>query len=265
MDKKELRQQRKLAALMHYNLVKEEYSDEIEKSITESEVFQVKSIPEDLMETTKIPPKIYQYTSSQDILYNNPGICTEGRKVCILNFADTIKPGGGYFKGCTTQEEELCFNSTLLPVLEAFRKSVYDKNRLIDELKEEHPFGIYSPDIIFFNEDSEERVADVITLAAPNVYYLQSRGIPEDYFRLETFEFHIGVLCETRIWAIFEQAMKHGVTDLVLGAWGCGAYGNNPESIANIIAVALHYFPVQTHLVLVSDKNKEIFKRILEK
>ena len=69
----------------------------------------------------KTAPKIYQYSSSQDILYNNPEICTEGRKVCILNFADTIKPGGGYFKGYTTQEEELCFNSTLLPVLEAFK------------------------------------------------------------------------------------------------------------------------------------------------
>ena len=43
MDKTELRQQRKLAALMHYNLVKEEFSAEIEKSITGSDVFEVRT------------------------------------------------------------------------------------------------------------------------------------------------------------------------------------------------------------------------------
>ncbi|MBP3198403.1 MAG: TIGR02452 family protein [Butyrivibrio sp.] len=267
MDKTELRQQRKLAALMHYNLVKEEYSDEIEKSITGSDVFEVRT---DLSGKNYgdcgMTPKIYQYSSSQDILYNNPEICTEGRKVCVLNFADTIKPGGGYFKGYTTQEEELCFNSTLLPVLEAFKDSVYEKNRQIDELAEEHPFGIYSPDIIFFNEDGEERVADVITLAAPNVHYLQSRNDIGYYFSMDDeFEFHNNLMCDMRIKDIFYQAVIHGVTDLVLGAWGCGAYGNDPKIIARYMLNCSESYPVQTHFVLTGGKNADVFKSVLEK
>ena len=267
MDKKELRQQRKVAAQMHYNLVKEEFTAEIEKSIAESDVFEVRT---DLSGKNYgdcgMTPKIYQYSSSQDILYNNPEICTKGRKVCILNFADTIKPGGGYFKGYTTQEEELCFNSTLLPVLEAFKEQVYDRNKRINELAREYPLGIYSPDIIFFNEDGDERTADVITLAAPNVNYLRDREDLGAYVSIEDgLKTSMYISINHRIGTIYEETIEHGATDLVLGAWGCGAYGNDPVDVAYSIKVSAEYYPIQTHIVLTGGKNADVFKSVLEK
>lgn len=48
--------------------------------------------------------------------------------VAVLNFASYKKPGGLYFQGVESQEESLCLESTLLPVIEAFKPTYYAWN-----------------------------------------------------------------------------------------------------------------------------------------
>ena len=267
MTKSELQRQRSFAAHMQYNLVKEEYKDDIEKSIKKSEIFESDGQAE-LQESDASPkPLLYLYDSSEDILFKNPELYDSGRRVCILNFADSISPGGGYLKGYTTQEEELCFNSTLYPVLLSFKETFYRKNR---ECFVE-PFGalngIYSPDIVFFNGESDEtRVADVITVAAPNIGYYKTHLNPRDFYPDEASEATaISMQCSIRIKMIFDQAVKHKVTDLVLGAWGCGAFGNDPEVISQIFKRTAQAYPdIQTHFVLVGGLSSDVFIRNLQ-
>lgn len=46
-------------------------------------------------------------------------------------------------------------------------------------------------------------------------------------------------LLQSRIRRILAIARAHGYATLVLGAWGCGTYGNNPARIAAIFHAAL--------------------------
>ena len=70
-------------------------------------------------------------------------------KVAILNFASYKNPGGGYLKGSFAQEEALCSESTLYPVLAKFEQTYYDWNRehLNHALYTNR--ALYSPSIVF--------------------------------------------------------------------------------------------------------------------
>ena len=82
-------------------------------------------------------------TALLDVSKENPG------KVAILNFASYKNPGGGYLKGSFAQDEALCSESTLYPVLAKFTDSYYSWNR--EHLN--HALyinrALYSPEIIF--------------------------------------------------------------------------------------------------------------------
>ena len=42
-----------------------------------------------------------------------------------------------------------------------------------------------------------------------------------------------------RIHRVLDIACSYGYTTLILGAWGCGAFGNDPASVANDFRDAL--------------------------
>ncbi len=69
----------------------------------------------------------------------------------------------------------------------------------------------------------------ILTCAAP---YAPEIGQPES-----------GDLLEKRISRVLEIARSLGYTSMVLGAWGCGAFGNDPERTAEDFRTAL-----ETHL-----------------
>lgn len=147
--------------------------------------------------------------------------------VCILSMASPLRPGGGVLTGATSQEEFLCARTTLLPSLQ---ESYYR----LPELG-----GIWSPDIlVFFNSSplgdakGELGPADryfVDVISAGMLRFPELEGREDEVKRLGKKD---RVLVENKMRAVLRIAAREGVRKIVLGAWGCGAYGNPVIDIA---------------------------------
>lgn len=164
------------------------------------------------------------------------------RKICVLNFACATKAGGGVSAGAVTQEEDLCRCSNLYPVLcKAELQTEYYQMHRGRNSSFYTDTCIYTPDIQVLRDDihpkkllpSEKRFSvDVITCAAPNVSQVLRRNQKIDRKKLKR-------LWEGRTMQILQVAADQGVDVLVLGAFGCGAFGNDPAVVAKAFAKAM--------------------------
>lgn len=158
---------------------------------------------------------------------------TEGEsRVVALNFASAKNPGGGFLGGAKAQEEDLARCSALYPCL-VRQNTYYEANRAESTLLYTD-YMIYSPDIPFFRDDhlrflERPFLLSMITAPAPNAGAALDRNpqLSEERIR-ETFD--------TRIPKVLAVAAAKGHRTLVLGAWGCGAFRNDP----NVVAAAFH-------------------------
>ncbi|HEY6722648.1 MAG TPA: TIGR02452 family protein [Polyangiaceae bacterium] len=146
----------------------------------------------------------------------------------VLNFASARNPGGGFLTGAVAQEEELCRCSGLYPTLLTQRR-YYDQNRSETTLLYTDAI-IYSPRVPFVRVATKKPLleqpffASVITAPAPNAGAL-ARSEPHSAVHLRaTFE---------RRWANVLAVAEHNRDRvLILGAWGCGAFRNEPALVA---------------------------------
>lgn len=198
------------------------------------------------------------------------------KRIAVLNFASASNPGGGVKNGSSAQEESLCRCSTLFPVLEQprFLKDFYEPHR-----KARNPLHnddiIYSPDIAIIktDEDYPERMepddwclVDVITCAAPNLRKNPSnRHNTGDGDRAvhissdELYSLHL-----SRAQHILNAAAANDVDVLILGAFGCGAFENDPNVVARAYYDALkeyaNYFDVIEFAVYTNAFETKNFK-----
>jgi len=151
--------------------------------------------------------------------------------VALLNFASARNVGGGFLNGARAQEEDLCRKSALYPSL-LTQRAYYDANRAEPSaLYTDHM--IYSPRVPFFRDEDLALVpameASVLTAPAPNAGAL--RRDDERKLLRETFVRRI-----ERALTVFA---RHGHSRIVLGAWGCGAFQNDPVVVAELFDNAL--------------------------
>ena len=168
-------------------------------------------------------------------------------KVAVLNFASGTNPGGGVERGSPAQEESLCRCSTLYPVLtacELLGRTYYDRHRRLHDARYTDSC-IYTPHITVFKTDTNcpERMpigkwkqVDVISCAAPNLRAIQSSKGPA-ITPEELLELH-----KSRARRIFHVAAIFKVDTLILGAFGCGAFGNPPDIVARAYREILEEF-----------------------
>lgn len=150
-----------------------------------------------------------------------------GQRVLALNFANGIEPGGGFLQGNRGQESVLCRSSALFATLQGDAMYAHHKTRPRPDSTD---WAILSPDVPVFRTDDGtplERpwLLSVITCAAP---YAPTLGVEVS-----------ARLMESRIRRVLAVARAFGYEALVLGAWGCGTYGNDPARIAAIFHAAL--------------------------
>ncbi len=152
--------------------------------------------------------------------------------VGVLNFASARNPGGGYLRGARAQEEDICRSALLYScLLEA--PDYYEAHRASTDLRYSHRV-IVSPDVPVIRGGRGELLAQpypvtFLTSPAPNAGQLERRSAGTDVR---------GVLAERAV-RVLAAAARHEVRTLVLGAWGCGVFRNDPAQVAEAFEGAL--------------------------
>ena len=199
--------------------------------------------------------------------------------VGVLNFASSTNPGGGVTKGSTAQEECLCRCSNLYLTLyqEKCIREYYNINKkYMSNLGSDAI--IYSRNVYVFKDKDynmlpvEDRFyVDVLTCAAPNL-----RENPRNQYNTDASEEKLTLTDEElynihvkRARNILNVAVKNEDDYLILGAFGCGAFRNNPEIVAkaykDVLQDYMYCFKVIDFAIIDGkySNNYEIFKRII--
>ncbi|MFZ6777878.1 TIGR02452 family protein [Undibacterium sp. Ji83W] len=158
----------------------------------------------------------------------------DGVRPLCLNFASAKNPGGGFLGGSEAQEENLAKSSGLYPCI-AQMTAMYEKNRALQSCIYSDDM-IYSPDVPVFRDEDYALLdnfynASFITAPAVNLGALKMNE--PDRVR------EAASIMLNRINLVLALALKHGHRHLVLGAWGCGVFGNDPNKIAAYFLHAL--------------------------
>lgn len=181
------------------------------------------------------------FTMARNIYNRNELYDGKDGKVLVLNFANPYNPGGGVWKGANAQEEDLCRRSNLLLSLESEEAKEYYQynkaNRKRDMYGNDYGNNsmILSPMVKIIKDKNYRRFVGcpyigVLTAAAPII--LDKQHISDEYLDI-FFE---------RINSVLLCAAHYGYTHLILGAWGCGAFGNDSEVVARLFRDAIDNF-----------------------
>jgi len=181
-------------------------------------------------------------------------------KIGVLNFASAKNPGGGFINGAMAQEESLAASGTLYKTLIAHR-TYYDENKAQSSMMYTD-YGIYSPDVLFFRNGAfkllaNPAVASVLTMPAVNMGQVILKG--EDSNRAEQ-------VMRRRMKLVLTIFAEQGAKNLILGAYGCGVFRNDPEKVAlwwkELLAEGLaQYFDSVFYAVFDRSKNLECINR----
>ena len=206
----------------------------------------------------------------------------QGKRVCVHNFASASNPGGGVTRGANAQEECLCRCSTLYFCLDTELPwaSFYGPHRAAQD-PIHNDDCIYTPGVIVMKTDEaipqimQEKdwyEVDVITCAAPNLRERPSNqmnsGDGQTSVKLSSEE-QI-TLHEKRLRRILDVAVAAGEEVVILGAFGCGAFENDPQAVAtaagNVLAEYLHAFEMIEFAIYCSprdERNYGIFEHVI--
>ncbi len=148
-------------------------------------------------------------------------------EVVYLNFASAKNPGGGYLGGSQAQEESIARATALVPCLnDNFEYYEVNRNTTSGLYTD---YMIYSPKVpIFKNEEGEVLdqpvLASIITAPAVNAGAVKKNS-PKEADQIET-------VMKRRIEKVLKIAVKNKYNNIVLGAWGCGVFRNEPNDVA---------------------------------
>lgn len=242
-----------LRAKSHTALMVEKYADEIRHSIECTEDF-----PEDFQ-----PTIVRRYEGTMKVMYERVTSSSalvlgdrahEGR-VCVLDFASYRNPGGKFIEGSSAQEEALCHDSFLYNVLSSERI----RNLFYFPHKSTIHWGCYTNDMIYVPEVRffDTIKPDVIVCAAPNKkaamrYYKVDPAFADKCMR-------------ERCDAVLGVAAHKQVDTLILGAFGCGVFGNDPSVVAEafktLLAEKYHGCFGVVIFAVPDEKNGQYFER----
>ena len=192
-------------------------------------------------------------------------------KIGVLNFASAKNPGGGVFTGARAQEESICRASTLYSCLntEFLQENYYSYNKSIRTFSDRL---IYIPNVLVFKTDNDIFCKmldeknwyniDIISCAAHN-----QKAYPVKYEKLKEINY-------IKLKSIIQCAVENNIDNLILGAFGCGAFANDPKMISKIfknILIDEEYYKyfINVHFAIFTMphemKNLNDFKTTFEK
>lgn len=157
-----------------------------------------------------------------------------GHVPLVLNFASAKNPGGGFLNGARAQEESLARSSGLYACLEKSR--MYAHHRAQGDAMYTD-WMVHSPDVPVFRDDEtaelleEPYVCAFLTAPAPNAGVVLERAPArrDEVTRVMT----------ARVGRALAICAAEGHRRLVLGAWGCGVFANDPGVVARAFGAEL--------------------------
>ena len=160
----------------------------------------------------------------------------------LLNFASATNPGGGFLNGARAQEEYLARSSCLYECIRsnamyAFHRANYDP--LYTD------YAIYSPGVPIIRDDNGTLLEMPYTIAMITCAAANASRLPAERHH------EIGPAMLRRICKVLSLGIAHSHDSIVLGAWGCGAFGNDGHEIARLFHGAL------------SNKFKGAYRRVI--
>lgn len=152
----------------------------------------------------------------------------EDDRLCVLNFASAVRPGGGVLNGRQAQEETLSRMSSLYLTL-LKDDTMYEYNR-----QQNSPYFsdymIFSPDVVVFRDDDYRLIESykVSVISAPAVNCSELKKMKKYN------EKKVNNVMYNRCRRILDVCLSKGIKNIVLGAFGCGVFGNKPENVSQI-------------------------------
>jgi uncharacterized protein (TIGR02452 family) len=163
----------------------------------------------------------------------NSSLLNFGTMPTILNFASAKHPGGGFQNGSLSQEEDIAYRSTLFAALDS-------KSEYYEESRRTLRSGLYFDKMLYTEglvvirganyQLTKPWCCNCITAPAPNRGAALQNGVAEK---------EIDRAMRRRIIGILELAVSKGVETLILGAFGCGVFKNEPDKVAECFKTAL--------------------------
>jgi uncharacterized protein (TIGR02452 family) len=190
---------------------------------------------------------------------------------CVLNFASAKHPGGGFLRGAPTQEESICRSSGLYPTLiqhpEFYEENKRSQRKNIGLYLD---YAIYSPNVPIFRNDAGEWLdepyfASIVTSPAPNVNAIRNDEDEKDS-KVQLALANVGEVFDKRIHQVLSIMAAQGHSTLILGAWGCGAFGNDPLMVASLFKENLKKLPFfDTIVFAIYDRpDSEVFRTFVQ-
>lgn len=184
----------------------------------------------------------------------------------VMNFANAHRPGGGFLNGARAQEESLCRCSTLYKSISSGKaREMYDYNNT-HKNPCDSDYMLLSPNVYVYRSFTGELLnypfwTSVITVPAPNKCGAASK-VPQEILD--------NVMTE-RLRKMLLLAARKGYRTLILGAWGCGAFGNDTRRVATYFyqlffgEEGFHQFFENVIFAILGDEDKiEIFKEVFK-
>lgn len=204
--------------------------DETEEAIKNTQLFRTEHFPENF-ELTKNTSETLIEVTDETTLEAAKRICREDEdeNPFVLNFASARNPGGGFLSGAQAQEESLARSSSLYPCLTA-NFEMYEYNRRGSSCLYSE-WMIYSPKVPVFRNDDGSLIQKPYLVS-----FLTSPAVNAGVVRQkEPHKIHlIEPINNERARKFLWIANKENHQTLILGAWGCGVFQNDPAMIARI-------------------------------
>lgn len=176
--------------------------------------------------------KVVSRRFKQEIIFSTNGTMGEayrnrnlGERMAILNFADALEPGGLVLQGETTQEEDICRCTNLYECLikPECKTQYYDYN------KNSGTGGLYT-DAVIYSKDVRILKHDTTYNRVNDTAYIDVITCPAPCCKASLSEL------TKRIRGILKVARYNEVDTIILGAWGCGAFGQDARVIGACFA-----------------------------
>lgn len=258
----------------------ETLKDAVKNSIAGTKFFDAENypaLPAKNFDATKISvTKQRTFEAAFQLRKNNPNA-----RIAVHNFASATNPGGGVKHGSRAQEEALCRCSTLYPALntdENFKRYYKFHRDRRDTIYTDA--CIFTPDILVFKSDTDspqllpqnDRLkVDVLTCTAPNLRERADNLFnPGNSIKVKVSDSELLKIHEKRGRHMFTILANCGADIFVTGAFGCGAFQNNPRVVAqafkNILPEFDGYFKEIVFAIYCPPRdtsNFDAFKKIL--